>query len=117
MATYVIVNKDDEIYEAIDPIQGTFSQMKFRTKKNATAELNSMLDEGMLDEEQQWTVDDLSKVKDRRQQKITASGRLTDLSEMFGEQTYEYEVDEEGTKQLKKLFKEYVERNGDAWSF
>lgn len=117
MATYVIVNKEDEIYEAIDPIYGTFSQMKFRSKKSATAELNSMLDEGMLDEEQQWTVDDLSKVKDRRQQKVTARGSLTDLSEMFGSGEYTTEIDEEDAKSLKRLFKEYVERNGDAWSF
>ena len=117
MANYVIVNKDNEIYEAIDPIEGYFSQKKFRTKKNATAELSILLDEGMLDEEQQWTVDDLSKVKDRRQQKVTASGRLTDLSEMFGTQTYEYEVDEEDTKQLKKLFKEYIEGNHETWNF
>jgi len=89
MATYVIVNQDNEIYEEIDPIQGTFSRKKFRLKKNATAELASLIDEGMLDESKSWTVDDYSKVKDRIQQKALESrkskGHVVDLSEYFGE--------------------------------
>lgn len=117
MATYVIVNKDNEIYEEIDPIQGTFSRKKFRLKKNGTAELANLIDEGMLDESKSWTVEDYSKVRARIQQKAlegkSSKGSVTDLSEI---------LDTEELDELESKFKFISSfQSGDygsgSWSF
>ena len=120
MATYVIVNKDNEIYEEIDPIQGTFSRKKFRLKKNGTAELANLIDEGMLDESKSWTVEDYSKVKARIQQKAlegeSSKGHVTDLSKVLSE------IDSEELDELESKFKFLsAYQSGDygsgSWSF
>ena len=118
MATYVIVNKDNEIYEEIDPIQGTFSRKKFRLKKTATAELASLIEEGMLDESKSWTVDDYSKVKDRIQQKAlegkSSKSGVVDFSECFGEIQSE-KADEIESK--LKFISAFQSGDYGTWSF
>ena len=114
---YVIVNKDNEIYEAIDPIYGTFSRLKFTAKKKAVSELNSLLDEGMLDEAKEWTVENYATWKERLAASRVSDGnsKLTDLAEvtedMFGF-TDDYLIPTPESKKLKEIFKECIAKTG-----
>lgn len=114
---YVIVNKDNEIYEAIDPIYGTFSRLKFTAKKKAVSELNSLLDEGMLDEAKEWTVENYATWKERLAVSRVSDGnsKLTDLSEVIADvygSTDDYLSMTPEAKKLKEIFKECIAKTG-----